>query len=49
VDVRARVQLSAQIRALAARGTAVLCASFEPDLLGDLCDRVIALPGGQAA
>ena len=49
VDVSGRAELSAQIRALAARGTAVLCASFEPDLLGDLCDRVIAVSGGQVA
>jgi len=49
VDARGRVELSAQIRALAARGTAVLCATFEPDLLGDLCDRFIAVPGGQQA
>jgi ribose transport system ATP-binding protein len=49
VDVSGRVELSAQIRALAAHGTAVLCASFEPDLLGDLCDRVIAFRDGQPA
>jgi ribose transport system ATP-binding protein len=49
VDVHGRLELSAQIRALAARGTAVLCASFEPDLLADLCDRFIAVPGGQPA
>ena len=44
-----RAQLSAEIRALAARGTAVLCASVEPDLLGELCDRVIAFRDGQPA
>jgi ribose transport system ATP-binding protein len=49
VDVRGRGELAAQIRALAARGTAVLCASFEPELLGDLCDRVIAFQGGRPA
>ena len=49
VDVNGRAQLSAEIRALAARGTAVLCASVEPDLLGELCDRVIAFRDGQPA
>jgi ribose transport system ATP-binding protein len=49
VDVNGRVQLSAEIRALAARGTAVLCASVEADLLDELCDRVIAFRDGQPA
>lgn len=47
VDVGSRAQISAQIRQLAARGTAVLCASNDYAQLAELCDRVLVFAGGQ--
>jgi ribose transport system ATP-binding protein len=47
VDVRAREQIFAAIRATAASGTAVLCASADYDELASLCDRVIVLARGR--
>ncbi|MDX2168416.1 MAG: sugar ABC transporter ATP-binding protein [Deltaproteobacteria bacterium] len=49
VDVGAKADIHAQIRALADDGTAVLLASSDlPELLG-LCDRILALYGGRVA
>ncbi|MCW3002341.1 MAG: sugar transporter ATP-binding protein [Conexibacter sp.] len=47
VDVRAREQIFAAIRATAASGTAVLCASADYDELASLCDRVVVLARGR--
>jgi ribose transport system ATP-binding protein len=47
VDVRAREQIFAAIRAAAASGTAVLCASADYDELASLCDRVLVLARGR--
>jgi ribose transport system ATP-binding protein len=47
VDVRAREQIFAAIRAAAAGGTAVLCASADYDELASLCDRVLVLARGR--
>jgi ribose transport system ATP-binding protein len=47
VDVRAREQIFAAIRTVAAGGTAVLCASADYDELASLCDRVLVLARGR--
>jgi ribose transport system ATP-binding protein len=47
VDVRAREQIFAAIRAVAVSGTAVLCASADYDELASLCDRVLVLARGR--
>lgn len=49
VDVRAREQIFAAIRAAAAAGTAVVCASADYDELASLCDRVLVLARGRVA
>jgi energy-coupling factor transporter ATP-binding protein EcfA2 len=46
VDVGAREQIFAAVRAAAARGTAVVCASADYDELAGLCDRVLVLARG---
>ena len=49
VDVRAREQIFAAVRAAAARGTAVVCASADYEELAGLCDRVLVLARGEVA
>ena len=49
VDVRAREQIFAAVRAAAARGTAVVCASADYEELAGLCDRVLVLARGSLA
>jgi len=43
VDVRAREQIFTAVRAAAARGTAVVCASADYEELAGVCDRVLVL------
>ena len=47
VDVGARAEIHRQIRALAAKGMAVLVISSEPDELPELCDRVLVMAEGR--
>jgi ribose transport system ATP-binding protein len=47
VDVRAREQIFGAVRAAAARGTAVVCASADYEELAGLCDRVLVLARGE--
>jgi len=47
VDVGARGEIHRLIRALAAKGMAVLVISSEPDELPDLCDRVLVMAEGR--
>jgi ribose transport system ATP-binding protein len=47
--VRAREQIFAAVRAAAARGTAVVCASADYEELAGLCDRVLILARGEVA
>jgi ribose transport system ATP-binding protein len=47
VDVGARAEIHRLIRALAARGIAVLVISSEPEELPDLCDRVLVMAEGR--
>lgn len=49
VDVRAREQIFTAVRAAAARGTAVVCASADYEELAGLCDRVLVLARGELA
>ncbi|HEX6024974.1 MAG TPA: sugar ABC transporter ATP-binding protein [Solirubrobacter sp.] len=49
VDVRAREQIIGAVRAAAARGTAVVCASADYEELAGLCDRVLVLARGRLA
>ena len=49
VDVRAREQIFSAVRAAAARGTAVVCASADYEELAGLCDRVLVLARGAVA
>ena len=49
VDVRAREQIFAAVRAAATRGTAVVCASADYEELAGLCDRVLVLARGRVA
>jgi ribose transport system ATP-binding protein len=49
VDVRAREQIFAAVRAAAARGTAVVCASADYEELAGVCDRVLVLARGTVA
>jgi ribose transport system ATP-binding protein len=49
VDVRAREQIFSAVRAAAARGTAVVCASADYEELAGLCDRVLVLARGEIA
>jgi ribose transport system ATP-binding protein len=49
VDVGAREQIFAAVRAAAGRGTAVLCASADYEELAGLCDRVLVLARGSVA
>ena len=46
VDVGSREQVYAAIRAAAAQGTAVICASSDHEQLADLCDRVLIFARG---
>jgi ribose transport system ATP-binding protein len=46
VDVGAREQIFAAVRAAAGRGTAVVCASADYEELAGLCDRVLVLARG---
>jgi ribose transport system ATP-binding protein len=47
VDVGARRQVFAAVRAAAAEGTTVLCASADAEELAELCDRVVVLARGR--
>jgi ribose transport system ATP-binding protein len=47
VDVGSREQILLRVRRAAQDGTAVLCASSDPEQLSDLCDRVLVLGRGQ--
>jgi ribose transport system ATP-binding protein len=47
VDVRSRGELIQRIRAVAARGAAVVCASAEREQLSELCDRVLVFSNGR--
>lgn len=47
VDVGARVQIFQVLRAVAARGTAVLCASSDYEQLEQICDRALIMAGGR--
>jgi ribose transport system ATP-binding protein len=49
VDVGAREQIFAAVRAAAGGGTAVLCASADYEELAGLCDRVLVLARGTVA
>jgi ribose transport system ATP-binding protein/rhamnose transport system ATP-binding protein len=47
VDIGARADIHRLIRDMAARGTAVIVVSSEPDELPDLCDRVLVMAEGR--
>jgi ribose transport system ATP-binding protein len=47
VDIGARQQIFHEIRKVAARGAAVLCASTDYAQLGAICDRVLVFAGGR--
>ncbi len=47
VDIGARSEIHRHVRALAARGMAVLVISSEPEELPDLCDRVLVMAEGR--
>jgi ABC-type sugar transport system ATPase subunit len=49
VDIGARGEIHRLIRALAAKGMAVIVVSSEPDELPDLCDRVLVMAEGRLA
>ena len=49
VDVQAREQIFAAVRAAAGRGIAVVCASADYEELAGLCDRVLVLARGEVA
>jgi ribose transport system ATP-binding protein len=46
VDVGARQEIAAAIRALAERGMVILCASTDHELLASICGRVLIFSGG---
>jgi ribose transport system ATP-binding protein len=46
VDVGARLEIAAAIRALAERGMVILCASTDHELLAAICGRVLIFSGG---
>jgi ribose transport system ATP-binding protein len=46
VDVWARLEIAAAIRALAERGMVILCASTDHELLASICSRVLIFSGG---
>ena len=47
VDVGTRQQISAAIRAAAAKGMSVICASSDAEQLQDICDRVLVFARGR--
>jgi ribose transport system ATP-binding protein len=47
VDVGTRQQISAAIRAAAAKGMSVICASSDAEQLADICDRVLVFARGR--
>lgn len=47
VDVGTRQQLSATIRAAAAKGMSIVCASSDAEQLADICDRVLIFARGR--
>ncbi len=47
VDVGARVEIAAAIRALASKGVGVVCASTDHEQLASLCDRVLVFSEGR--
>lgn len=49
VDVGAREQIFAAVRAAAAQGVAVLCASSDYEQLAEICDRVLVFSRGRIA
>jgi ribose transport system ATP-binding protein len=49
VDVGARLDIAAAIRALAERGMVILCASTDHELLAATCGRVLIFSGGLVA
>jgi ribose transport system ATP-binding protein len=48
VDVGTRAQIFAALRAAAARGMSVLCASSDTEQLAEICDRVLVFARGRA-
>ena len=48
MDVAARQSLGAAVRGLAARGSAVVIATHDADLVTDLADRTVAVRNGRA-
>lgn len=47
VDVGAREQVFGEIRAMAAQGTAIVCASSDHEQLAAICDRVLVMSRGR--